>query len=54
VWIAWYWELDEAGKRRACVRLLLILAVLGLLLGALWYLQTHPADWARVKALFHR
>ncbi len=37
VWIAGYWELDEAGRRRARIKLVLIvLVVLGLIIAACW------------------
>jgi sec-independent protein translocase protein TatC len=48
VWIAGYWEMDEAAKKRARTRLLLtVLALAALLLWALW--KFHPGFnyWAR-------
>ena len=54
VWIAWYWELDKVGKNRARRRLLLIIVVLALICGTLWYLHAHPAAWAAVKGAFQR
>jgi sec-independent protein translocase protein TatC len=48
IWIAWYWELDEPAKRRARIKLLLWLVVLGLVLGSLWYFYSHPQQWAQL------
>ena len=51
VWIAGYWELDEQGKRRARIKLVLVLlALAALLLWLLW--RFHPGFHAWAAGLF--